>query len=425
MRDLCGTALIVPPWDLDLFRPTASPPFFNSRTRSEMSMPRRKIVIQNVRVFDGNGLTDFRNVVIDGGIIGTSEEGADEVVDGQGGVLMPGFIDAHVHLHHEGHLRQLAEHGVTTALDMATWPADKVNGLRGKTGLTDIRSAGLPATASGSVHSCILPLPQEALLTGPGEAEAWVQRRFSEGSDYIKLISDVPGPSQETLDAVAAAAHTNGKKVVVHASAFTPFAMGLKAQGDVMTHAPRDKPVSSTMIEKMKANNVISVPTLTMMQEVGKTPSLGTILGVLLFKPSLFMAIIRTRLNAQGEQCYDNARESVRMMYEAGVPVLAGTDCHEEPNSPADVRHGSSLHRELTLLVEAGLSTVDTLRAATILPAQHFSLDDRGIVAEGKRADLLLLRENPVDNIQATSSISRVWCGGIDISNVPSPSSTQ
>lgn len=390
-----------------------------------MPSSRRKTVLQNVRVFDGNRLTDFRTVVIDGDVIGSSEAGPDEVVDGEGGVLMPGFIDAHVHLHHEGHLRQLAEHGVTTALDMATWPADKINGLRRKTGLTDIRSAGLPATAAGSVHSCMLPLPQEALLASPDEAQEWVQKRVADGSDYIKLISDVPGPSQETLNAVAVAAHERNKKVVVHASAFNPFAMGLEAQGDVITHAPRDKPVSSEMIETMKANGIISVPTLTMMQEVGKTPSLGTILGVLLFKPFLFMAIIKTRRNAQGEQSYDNAKESVRAMYEAGVPILAGTDCHDEPNSPADVPHGSSLHRELALLVEAGLSAVDALRAATIIPAQQFNLNDRGIVMEGKRADLVLLRENPIEDIHATRSISRVWCGGIDISNHPRPVSTQ
>jgi hypothetical protein len=125
-------------------------------------------------VFDGIGFTDCTSVVIDGDIIGNDPEGADEIVDGKGCFLIPGLIDAHVHLHHEGHLHALASHGITTALDMAMWPAEKMNGLRGKAGLPDIRSAGLPVTASGSIHSCMLPLPEEALLPGPEEAESFV-----------------------------------------------------------------------------------------------------------------------------------------------------------------------------------------------------------------------------------------------------------
>jgi imidazolonepropionase-like amidohydrolase len=105
-------------------------------------------------------------------------------------------------------------------------------------------------------------------------------------------------------------------------------------------------------------------------------------------------------------------------MYRAGVPILAGTDCHEEPDSFFEVKHGESLHQELELLVEAGVSVVDALRAATILPAEHFRLNDRGAIAEGKRADLVLLREDPTKDIRATRSIDRVWCGGIEYQSV-------
>ncbi|KAJ5652137.1 amidohydrolase [Penicillium longicatenatum] len=78
---------------------------------------------------------------------------------------------------------------------MAMWPAEKMNALRKRPGLPDIRSAGLPVTASGSVHSCMLPLPEEASLSGPEQAEPFVQKSIADGSDYIKLISNVPGPS--------------------------------------------------------------------------------------------------------------------------------------------------------------------------------------------------------------------------------------
>lgn len=94
---------------------------------------------------------------------------------------------------------------------------------------------------------------------------------------------------------------------------------------------------------------------------------------------------------------------------------VTGTACHEEPGSPFSVKHGDSLHHELELLVEAGLSTVEALQAATTLPAKYFNLHDRGIIEVGKRADLILLTEDPVKDIRATRSISRVWCAGIEV----------
>lgn len=140
---------------------------------------------------------------------------------------------------------------------------------------------------------------------------------------------------------------------------------------------------------------MVVAPTLTMMKAVSSRPPLGSALGMMVSKPSLLMAILRAKRNGQGEQTYENAKASVTAMYHAGVPILAGPYCHDEPNSFFDVKHGESLHQELELLVEAGLSSLDALRAATVLPAEHFKLLDRGIIAEGKRADLVLLRDDP------------------------------
>jgi imidazolonepropionase-like amidohydrolase len=109
------------------------------------------------------------------------------------------------------------------------------------------------------------------------------------------------------------------------------------------------------------------------------------------------------------------ASQSVTALHEAGVTVLAGTDANTQPGSPSKVPHGESLHQELELLVEAGISTVEVLRAATVLPAQCFGLDDRGVVAVGKRADLLLIAEDPIKDISATRSIQKVWCCGSEV----------
>jgi imidazolonepropionase-like amidohydrolase len=82
---------------------------------------------------------------------------------------------------------------------------------------------------------------------------------------------------------------------------------------------------------------------------------------------------------------------------------------------PAAISHGISLHHELELLVDAGLSTLDALRAATSRPARYFGLADRGLIEPGRRADLVLVEGNPLQDITATRSIRRIWCGGVEV----------
>jgi imidazolonepropionase-like amidohydrolase len=111
---------------------------------------------------------------------------------------------------------------------------------------------------------------------------------------------------------------------------------------------------------------------------------------------------------------FDNAQASVAAAYRAGVPVRAGTDANADAEAPGHFTFGDSLHQELELLVDAGLNTLDALRAATVLPAECFGLTDRGVIAPGRRADLVLLDGDPLHDIRAVRSISRIWCGGIE-----------
>ena len=374
-----------------------------------------KTAITNVRVFDGQRLGEPSTVVIDGGLIVKDAEGA-TVIDGDGGVLLPGLIDAHIHLNSERELQLMAQYGITSALDMATWPHSKLEALRGRVGMTDIRSPGPPATSPGSLHSVLLPIRKEDLVAGPEDARRFVADRMAEGVDYIKVVCDVPGPDQPTINALVSAAHEQNKLVVAHASAFVPFRMAQDAKVDFVTHAPRDKALDEDACSRMVAEKRISVPTLAMMEAVTKPPTWGAIF-MLLARPRVLFAIIKAkRKNPHGGgQTYENARDSVTALYRAGVPILAGTDAHVEPGSPFAVHHGESLHHELELLVAAGLSTVDALRAATCLPAKHFNLNDRGAVEVGKRADLVLISQDPILDIRATRSIQRVWCGGFEV----------
>jgi imidazolonepropionase-like amidohydrolase len=100
-------------------------------------------------------------------------------------------------------------------------------------------------------------------------------------------------------------------------------------------------------------------------------------------------------------------------MRAAGVWLLAGTDA---PNLGA---HGASLHGELELLTRAGLTPAEALRAATLAPAQAFRLADRGRVAPGARADLVLVDDNPLQEIQRSRAILRVFRNGVEVSRVP------
>lgn len=193
-----------------------------------------KFLITNVRVFDGQQFSKPRTVVVSNGMIVEANNGA-KVIDGDGRFLLPGLIDAHVHLQDKSTLEQLASYGVTSALDMATWPPSKLAPLRGCVGLTDIRSPGLLATCAGSVHSNVLPISQEGLVGRREDAERFVENRVQEGADYANIIVDVPGPDQATLNALVAEAHRHKLLVVAHASSFTPFDMAQDAGADIIT----------------------------------------------------------------------------------------------------------------------------------------------------------------------------------------------
>jgi imidazolonepropionase-like amidohydrolase len=125
------------------------------------------------------------------------------------------------------------------------------------------------------------------------------------------------------------------------------------------------------------------------------------------------------RIGAVAPVSYAVARSAVGDWYRAGITILAGTDANQVPSAPASPPYGTSLHHELELLVGAGLSPVAALRSATVLAAQYFGLSDRGTIAPGKRADLVLVDGDPLREISAVSKITAVWCAGVPVAGVP------
>ncbi|ROS75414.1 amidohydrolase family protein [Cellulomonas sp. PhB143] len=356
----------------------------------------------DVRVFDGDGLTEPATVLVRDGVIAAVTPGGSpadlpdgavpedaEKVAGEGGTLLPGLIDAHLHVNGRKDLDALVQHGVTTGFDMASWPAELTAAMRAEQHTAGMISAGLPFIGPAGPHSHF-GMPDGAVVTDPADVPAGVARRVGEGSDWIKVVTEDPGqggPEPEVVAAVVQAAHAAGRRVVAHASHLGAFTMSLDAGVDVLTHVPTEAAVDADVAARMVEGARIAIPTLS----VSKT---------------------LTSMRPAPGVSYDNARASVAAMHEAGVPVLAGTDSVDQPGVPFSIPLGSTLHQELVLLVDAGMTPVEALRAATSLPAEHFGLADRGAVREGLRADLLLVGGDPTSDITATQDVRGVWVGG-------------
>ena len=165
-------------------------------TSAPPAPPSGSFAITHARVFDGERTLQNQTVVVQDGkiaAVGGSESVPEGVpqIDGSGETLLPGLIDAHVHAYASNALREAEALGVTTVLDMANEPEtvkrDKAAegsgaGLDG----ADIYSSGILATAPhghGTEYGIDVPT-----LTTPAEAQAWVDARIAEGSDYIKII---------------------------------------------------------------------------------------------------------------------------------------------------------------------------------------------------------------------------------------------
>lgn len=355
--------------------------------------------LTDVRVFDGYGLSEPRTVCVSDGLI-AGETGSQVVIDGKGATLLPGLIDSHVHFDAVTNLADFGRWGVTTALDMATRPRELVDSMRGGVGQTDIRSAGSPASAPGGLSTTSNAFDLSTALGGPEEAERFIADRVADGVDYVKLILEDPaekGPAALTPDTIAAlvvAARANGLLTIAHASSTVTFALGVAAGVDILTHSPMNALLSSELIEKIVAEGISVVPTLTMMSGIATKFGLPT--------------------GGSGPG-YHNAASTVRALKTAGVRIVAGTDANNAPFVPFSPVLGESIHRELELLVEAGLSPAEALRSATVDAASLFHLEDRGVIQPGKRADLLLVDGDPTIDIAATRRIRSVWVAGVQL----------
>lgn len=332
------------------------------------------------------------------------------VVDGAGATLMPGLIDSHTHLWAELATTQSAVFGVTTALDMfsppelgARWP----QGLPGAGPVAGTRTAGYPAAAPAG-HGTEF-FPGTPTLTEAAQAADFVDARLAEGATYVKIICDSQHGEEFTLrpDVIAAlvdAAHARGVLALAHVTVASDATIALAAGVDALMHMPVD-----VLPEAPRPGRSVLVPTLATLHRGFFTED-----PEILHDPDLRPMLCADARENLGQAwqippfwSYDSVRENIRTASANGWVVLAGTDA-----GMPGTAHGASLHHELALLVDAGLSPAAALTAATAAPAAFFGLADRGRIEPGLRADLLLVDGDPTTDITASRRIRGAWIGG-------------
>jgi imidazolonepropionase-like amidohydrolase len=417
-------------------------------------------LIRGARIFDGQQPRPAGNVLVAGRTIAGIGDGAAgpagaEVIDGRGATLLPGLIDCHVHAGDVRALGQALAFGVTTELDMFSGPdlaAQRRSLAASRDDVADIRTAVQGATPAGGTFARINPaLPTVA---GPQDAAAFVAAQAAHGADYLKIYLEdpawygSPALSAATVHALVTAAHSRGMLAVAHADSAAMARMFIRAGGDALAHVLGDLDLTPAFLAGLRRRPAFVIATLRVtavlsaahareiendQRELASHPRLGAFLDeptrATFTRPAL-LADARARgavaACAGGRLDYDAARRSVTALHQAGIEVLAGTDAnYTDPGDDGNAilnayaGHGITLHHELELLVRAGLSPAQALAAATSVPARLFGLSDRGRIAPGLRADLLLVDGDPCADITATRNITAIWRNGSRLHRQP------
>jgi imidazolonepropionase-like amidohydrolase len=343
------------------------------------------LAVVGVAVLDGGGGPPVpgQTVVAAGGLIervGPADEvtppaGA-AVVDGTGATLLPGFVDAHVHLDFYPPAQVLAG-GVTTVRDLG-WPPARLAALREGAATS---GASPRLLAAGQILTVPGGYPTRAPWAPPGtarpvEGAAAAARAVGElaetGAAVIKVaLDDRVGPTlpAPVLATVVAAAAERGLGVTAHVGGATEAAKALAAGVGELAHWPFDPAGLPEALVDALAEAVVAVPTL----HIDPTPA---------------------------------RRAGTRRFVARGGRVVYGTDLgNQGPPPGVDVE-------ELRLLVEAGLSAGQALAAATSVAAAHLGLDDAGRIAPGARADLLLVDGDPMTDLGALERVRLVTRDG-------------
>lgn len=372
--------------------------------------------IINARIFDGERVLDADSVVIDGDRIQAIGERSGRETDARGGTLLPGLIDAHSHTTTDN-LETALRFGVTTELEMTGFfTTEQRKNLAG----ADVRSALMPVSPPDGHPSVFGPVPT---VDGPEDVAAFIAGQVAQGADYVKIMVEegtvlgVPGLPQlsdETIRKAVTEAHRHNRLAIAHAMAAQATERAINAGVDGLAHLFMD-PHTPELVTAIRESGAFVTPCLAL-----NSAAMGINAAHLAADPRVraklsdeWLATLEGAFGTYPQGDFDDVIASANALHEAGVDLLAGTDSGFNPGVVGGVAHGASLHHELQLLVRAGLSPVQALRAATALPARRFGLTDRGRVAPGLRADLVLVDGDPTADVGTTLNLRAVWRAGV------------
>ncbi|ANH61177.1 amidohydrolase family protein [Dokdonia donghaensis] len=360
---------------------------------TSISSAQGDFVINNVTLFNGEEILENRSVAVSNGTItkvSKRPQKAETIIDGQGKFLMPALTNAHVHTWALPQLKEAAQAGVLNLLDMHGMEPMQKAMVDARTSLDGARlyRAGYAATTEGGHGSQYgFPIPT---LSKSADAETWVNDRVAAGVDYIKIIVE---PWKKTLDKETVAqiikeAHKASKIAVVHVSNEEDAYNSLISDADGLVHIYHDKPMTDQHLQELVEEKDFFV--------------IPTILTTVLIQPLYF-----NKTKEETALIEANLLKEVKRLYDAGIPILAGTD---PPN--ANINIGSDLYKELAFFAKAGLPIEAVLASATSLPAEKFFLEGVGYIKKGYKADLLLLEQSPVNDVMKLNTLSHIWKEG-------------
>ena len=429
--------------------------------KTHNSTTEKVTAITNVRIFDGEKVIGARNIVIKGEkIIAVGEDIPTNatIINAENATLLPGLIDAHVHTSIGG-LRDALKFGVTTELEMNgdfTKRGREIQ-LKDLVDVADVRSTGTAITAPGGHPDELLPdgdeIPEfvlkeleklsredrEAMLaayahdheeipqvTTVKEAINHVHTQVENGADFIKIMIEegtvmgapgLPVLSDAILKAAVDEAHKLEKIVIAHVLTAQSSQEAINIGVDGLGHLFIDRPEStSELVSSIAESSAFVTPCLVLNSSI-----LGNSASELADDPRVYsklspewIDILNSSFNTFPEGSMENSFKNVMDLHNAGVDILVGTDVSPVPvPNLGGLAHGASVHHEMQLLVKAGFTPIEALQSATSKTARCFSLDDRGRIAEGMRADFVLVDGDPTTNITDTLSIKSVWFKGI------------
>jgi len=427
--------------------------FFSADARPQRSA--NVIAIMGAIVIDGTGAAPQRNtVVIRGDRIETVTSKVElpagaQIIRADGMTLMPGIFDLHTHLPYSSisgavsdwpkNLKSYLYCGVTSVVDFGTYPEtfEPMRRLisQGVIEAPRISLAARISTPGGHGAEGGRGDFFSLEVTTPREAQAAVRRVLPYKPDVIKAFTDgwrygaapdLTSMNEDTLTALVNEAHKNGLEVLTHTVTLDKAKIAARSGVDVIDHGTGDKDVDEELIQLMKAKGTTYAPTLAVYEPRARdilTPLLAAVLNPLAreaMNPPLVPPQNPPLKPAAGSaENGDSARlrrwatlqRNTAALRKGGVTFGTGTDA-----GVTGTHHGWATLRELQLLVAGGLTPLEAITAATSNAARALKVDgDRGTIAPGKLADIILIEGEPHKDIHDIEKIKRVFLGGREL----------